>query len=57
MALRADGVITAVAALLAVGALLGLILGPALGWWWSDAVLALAVVGVLLREAWSILRD
>ena len=57
VALRADGIITAVAALLAVGALLGLILGPALGWWWSDAVLALAVVGVLLREAWSILRD
>jgi Cation efflux family len=55
-ALRADGVLTAVAAALALGALLGLVLGPAFGWWWADAVIALALVGVLVREAWSILR-
>jgi divalent metal cation (Fe/Co/Zn/Cd) transporter len=56
-ALRADGILTAVAAVLAVGAVLGLVLGPAFGWWWADAVIALAVVGVLVREAWSILAN
>jgi divalent metal cation (Fe/Co/Zn/Cd) transporter len=55
VALRADGLLTAVAALLAVAALFGLVLGPAFGWWWADAVIALAVVTLLLREAWSIL--
>jgi divalent metal cation (Fe/Co/Zn/Cd) transporter len=55
-ALRADGTLTGVAAVLAVGALLSLILDPAFGWWWADAVIALAVVGVLWREAWSVLE-
>jgi divalent metal cation (Fe/Co/Zn/Cd) transporter len=55
-ALRADGLLTAVAAVLAVGALLGLVLDPAFGWWWADAVIALAMAGVLVREARSILR-
>jgi divalent metal cation (Fe/Co/Zn/Cd) transporter len=54
VALRADSTLTAVAALLALGALLGLVLDPALGWWWADSVIALTVVSVLLREAWSI---
>jgi divalent metal cation (Fe/Co/Zn/Cd) transporter len=54
VALRADGLITGVAALLAVGALLGLVLGPALGWWWADAVMALVAAAVLLREVRSI---
>ena len=54
-ALRADSTLTGVAALLAVGGLLGLLLGPALGWWWADSVIALAVVAVLVREAGPIL--
>ena len=54
-ALRADGLLTAVAAVLAFGALLGLILDPAFGWWWADSVIALLVVPVLLREAWALL--
>ena len=54
-ALRADGMLTAVAALLALGGLLGLVLGPAFGWWWADSVIALTVVAVLVREAWPIL--
>jgi len=56
-ALRADGLLTAVAAVLALGALLGLVLGPAFGWWWADSVIALGVVAVLIREAFSILSD
>jgi divalent metal cation (Fe/Co/Zn/Cd) transporter len=54
MALRADGLLTALAALLAFGALLGLVLDPAFGWWWADSVIALAVTAILVREAWSI---
>jgi divalent metal cation (Fe/Co/Zn/Cd) transporter len=54
--LGADSILSAVAALLAAGALLSLVLDPALGWWWADAVIALALVGVLAREAWSIVR-
>ena len=54
--LGADAILTAVAALLAAGALLSLVLNPAFGWWWADAVIALALVGVLAREAWSIVR-
>ena len=56
-AMRADSVLTAVAAGLAVGALLGLILDPAFGWWWADSVIALAAVAVLIREAASILTE
>ena len=56
-ALRADATLTAVAALLAIGGLLGLVLGPVLGWWWADSMIALAVTAVLVREAWPILRD
>lgn len=56
-ALEADGLLTAAAAVLAFGALLGLVLDPAFGWWWADSVIALVVVPVLLREARSLLRD
>ncbi|MGH2965005.1 MAG: cation transporter [Solirubrobacterales bacterium] len=55
--LRADSMLTGVAALLALGGLLGLVLGPALNWWWADAVIALGAVAVLVREAWSALRE
>jgi divalent metal cation (Fe/Co/Zn/Cd) transporter len=57
VALRADGLLTALAALLAFGALLGLVLDPAFGWWWADSVIALAVGAVLVREAWAIFAD
>jgi divalent metal cation (Fe/Co/Zn/Cd) transporter len=56
-ALRADGLLTAAAAVLAFGALLGLVLDPAFGWWWADSVIALIVVPVLLREARALLGD
>jgi divalent metal cation (Fe/Co/Zn/Cd) transporter len=56
-ALRADSTLTGVAAVLALGGLLGLVLDPAFGWWWADSVIALLVVAILVREAWSIASD
>jgi divalent metal cation (Fe/Co/Zn/Cd) transporter len=52
-ALRADSILTAVAALLAVISLLSLAGANALGWWWADAVAALGVAVILVREGWS----
>ena len=50
-ALRSDGVLSGVGASLAAATLLALVLDAAVGWWWCDAVAALALAGVLAREA------
>jgi divalent metal cation (Fe/Co/Zn/Cd) transporter len=55
-ALRADSVLTIIAAALAAGALLGLILTDSFGWWWADSTIALVMAGVLLREGFGVLR-
>jgi divalent metal cation (Fe/Co/Zn/Cd) transporter len=52
-ALRADSVLTAVAALLAAISLASLAASDTLGLWWADAIAALIVAGILLREGWS----
>jgi divalent metal cation (Fe/Co/Zn/Cd) transporter len=52
-ALRADGVLTAAAALLAVISLVSLVASSALGLWWADAVAALVVAVIVLREGWA----
>jgi divalent metal cation (Fe/Co/Zn/Cd) transporter len=52
-ALRADSVLTAAAALLAVISLVSLAATDAFGFWWADAVAALLVAIILLREGWS----
>lgn len=52
-ALRADSILTAAAALLAAISLGSLLAADALGLWWADAVAALAVGAILLREGWS----
>lgn len=49
-ALRADGVLSAAGAVLALAALMGLLLDAALDWWWADSVAALMIAAVLLRE-------
>lgn len=51
--LRADSVLTAVAAVLAAINLASLALSDLLGFWWADAVAALVVALILLREGWS----
>jgi divalent metal cation (Fe/Co/Zn/Cd) transporter len=55
-ALRADSILTGVTALLALISLAGLGLSTAFGLVWADAVGALVVVAILLREGWSSLR-
>ena len=49
-ALRADSLLTGVAAVLAAISLLGLTAASSLGWWWADALAALIVAAVILRE-------
>jgi hypothetical protein len=51
-ALRADSILTAVAALLAVISLASLSASQAFGFWWADAGAALAVGAIVLREGW-----
>ena len=55
-ALRADSILTAVAALLALISLASLAASDALGLWWADAVAALVVGVIVVREGWSSLR-
>lgn len=56
-ALRADSLLTGLAALLALIGLLGLVLTQAFGLSWADAASALIVTLVLAREGWSALRS
>ena len=55
-ALRADSLLTGVAAVLAAISLVGLVLSQALGLTWADAAGALVVTVILLREGWRSLR-
>lgn len=55
-ALRADSLLTGIAALLALISLLGLGLSTALGLTWADAVGALVVAAILLREGFGSLQ-
>lgn len=52
-ALRADSVLTAAAALLAVISLASLAATDAFGFWWADAVAAMIVGVIVVREGWS----
>ena len=52
-ALRADSLLTGVAAVLAVFSLVSLALSDAFGFWWADAVAALIVAALVLREGWG----
>jgi divalent metal cation (Fe/Co/Zn/Cd) transporter len=52
-ALRADSILTGVAALLAAISLASLAGSSAFGLWWADAVAALVVAAVLAREGWA----
>ncbi|MBA2254459.1 MAG: cation transporter [Chloroflexi bacterium] len=54
-ALRADSILTGIAALLALISLVGLGLSVALGLTWADAVGALIVAAILVPEGWGAL--
>lgn len=56
-ALRGDSVLTAMGALLAAAALLGLVATRLLGWWWADSAVALGITAILGREAAGLLHD
>ena len=51
-ALRADSVLTGVAALLAAFSLGSLALAQVVGLWWADAIAALIIAAIVLREGW-----
>lgn len=55
-ALRADSILTSVAAVLAAISLVSLAASEAFGLWWADAVAALIVGAIILREGWRGLR-
>ena len=55
-ALRADSLLTAIAAILAAISLTSIGLSEVLGLWWADAAGALLVSFVLLREGWLSVR-
>ncbi len=55
-ALRGDGTLSAIGALLAALALAGLLANRYLGWWWADRVAALLAAGVAAAEAARVLR-
>ena len=54
--LRADAQETFLCAWLSAALLAGLVLNATLGWWWADALAALAIAGLAVkegREAWQ----
>jgi divalent metal cation (Fe/Co/Zn/Cd) transporter len=52
-ALRADSILTAVAAVLGGISLASLGASEVLGWWWADAVAAVGVATIVAREGWQ----
>jgi len=52
-ALRADSILTAVAAILAAISLASVAAIQAFGLWWADAIAALIVAVIVLREGWN----
>jgi cation diffusion facilitator family transporter len=56
-ALRADSILTGIAAALAAGALFGLVLTRSFEWWWVDPAIALLMVPILFREGFGIVRE
>lgn len=55
-ALRADSILTAVAAVLAAISLASLAASSLFGLWWADAVGAIVVAVIVVREGWTSLR-
>lgn len=54
-ALRGDSTLSAIGATTALLALIGLLLYHAFGWWWADRAVALAIAGVAVLEAYTLL--
>jgi cation diffusion facilitator family transporter len=56
-ALQADAVETWVCAYLSLALLIGVGLHVAFGWWWADAVAALAILPVIAWQGWETLEE
>ena len=54
-ALKGDSTLSAIGATTALLALVGLVVYHAFGWWWADRVVALAIAGVAVLEAYTLL--
>jgi divalent metal cation (Fe/Co/Zn/Cd) transporter len=52
-ALRADSLLTSVAAVLAAISLASIVAWEGLGFWWADAIAAVIVAAIILREGWG----
>ena len=55
-ALRGDSTLSAIGAMTAVLALIGLLLFDAFGWWWADRVVALVIAAAAVIEARTLLQ-
>ena|SRR5579863_2562832 len=55
-ALKGDSTLSAIGATTALLALVGLLLYHAFGWWWADRIVALAIAGVAVIEAYTLLN-
>lgn len=53
-ALHGDGVLSLAGAALAAATLVSLLVEPAFGWWWADAVAGMLIAVTLVREGCSI---
>jgi len=56
-ALEADAVETLVCAYLSFTLLLRLSLNALFGWWWAEAVAALAMVYFIIKEGWEAVQE
>lgn len=55
-ALEADAAQTQICTYLSAILLGGLLLNATLGWWWADAVAALVMLPIIVKEGWEALR-
>ena len=56
-ALKGDGTLSVIGAVLGVIAVFGLLANEFLGWWWADRVAALGIAAVAAAEAVRVLRE
>lgn len=56
-ALRSDGSCSIVCAYMAWIVLAGVVLTALLGWWWIDAIAALALVYYVVKEGWEAVQE
>src|SRR5579884_2139833 len=56
-ALKADAACSVTCAYMSLTLLVGLVFNRVFGWWWADALAALALVYFIVREGWEALEE